>query len=63
MIWARLVFLLLLSLELGGCWERSTRLGPAPTAASGQYGFSSPIGDDLPTPRFFQIERYGGATE
>jgi hypothetical protein len=42
MLWARLVFLLLLPLGLGGCWEYSTRLGPPPTASSQQYGFSSP---------------------
>lgn len=57
MIWAGLIFLLLLPLGLGGCWERSTRLGPPSTTSSRQYGFSSPVGDDLPTPRFFQIER------
>lgn len=57
MLWAGLVFLLLLPLGLGGCWERSTRLGPPPTTSSRQYGFSSPTGDDLPTPRFFRFER------
>jgi hypothetical protein len=56
MLWARFVFLLLLSLELGGCWERSTRLGPPSTASSRQSGFSSLTGDDLPTPRFFYFE-------
>jgi hypothetical protein len=63
MLWARLVFLLLLPLGLGGCWEYSTRLGPPPTASSQQYGFSSPTGDELPTPRFFQIERSEGGSD
>ena len=57
MLWPRLVFLVLLSLGLGGCWEYSTRLNSPTTASSSQYGFSSPVGgDDLPTPRLFQIQ-------
>lgn len=57
MIWLRLVCLLLLPLGLGGCWERSTRLSPSPTTPDAQYGPSASEGDDLPTPRFFQLER------
>jgi hypothetical protein len=63
MLWARLVFLLLLPLGLGGCWEYFTRLGPPPTESSRQYGFSSPTGDELPTPRFFHIERSEGGSD
>jgi hypothetical protein len=62
MLWPRLVFLLLL-LGLGGCWEFSTRVHSPQTASSGQYGFSSAVEDDVPTPRFFQIERSTGSSE
>jgi hypothetical protein len=56
MLWPRLVFLVLLPLGLGGCWEYSTRPSSPTTASSSQYGFSSPVEDDLPTPRLFQIK-------
>jgi hypothetical protein len=56
MLWPRLAFLVLLPLGLGGCWEQSTRLN-SPATSSSQYGFSSPVGgDDLPTPRLFQLQ-------
>ena len=57
MFWYRLVFLLLLPLGLGGCWELSTRVSASPTAPYGQDGFTSPGEDAPPTPRFFQFER------
>ena len=56
MLWPRVVFLLLLPLGLGGCWERSARLHSPPTASSSRYEPLSPAGDDLPTPRLFRIE-------
>ena len=56
MLWPRLVFLLLLPLGLGGCWERSTPLRSPPTASSSRYEPLSPAEDDLPTPRLFRIE-------
>jgi hypothetical protein len=63
MIWHRLVFLLLLPLGLGGCWDLSTRPSSPSTVPYAQGGLSSPVGDDLPTPRFFQIERSTGPSE
>ena len=63
MIWHRLVFLLLLPLGLGGCWELSTRSSSSPTTPYAQYGLSSPGENDPPTPRFFQIERSAGPSE
>ena len=36
MTWYRLVFLVLLLLGLGECWERSTRLPSSPTAPYAQ---------------------------
>jgi len=56
MIWYRLIVLLLLPLGLGGCWERSTRLQASPTPPYARDGLNSPQGDDLPTPRLFQID-------
>ena len=63
MIWYRLVFLLLLPLGLGGCWERSTRLLSSPTVPYAHDGLTAPGGDDLPTPRFFQIDRSLGSSD
>ena len=63
MLWLRLVFLLLLSLGLGGCWETSSRLASPPTASSRQYGPAPLAGDDLPTPHLFQINRSVGYSE
>lgn len=63
MIWHRLVFLLLLPLGLGGCWELSTRPSSSPTEPYTRYGSSSLGVDDPPTPRFFQIERSTGPSE
>jgi hypothetical protein len=63
MLWPRLVFLVLLSLGLVGCWESSTRLSSPPTASSGQYGLHSSAGDDVPTPRFFQIQNWSAPSE
>jgi len=63
MLWSRLVFLLLLPLGLGGCWESSTRLNSPPTVSSSQYGLDSPAGDDMPTPRLFQIQNWSAPSE
>ena len=63
MIWHRLIFLLLLPLGLGGCWELSSSPNSSLTTPYTQYGLSSPAGDDPPTPRFFQIERSVGPSE
>ena len=63
MLWPRFVFLLLLPLGLGACWEGSTRLRFSPTMLSGQYGAPSSAGDDLPTPRLFQIEHSAAPEE
>jgi hypothetical protein len=63
MRWSSLVFLLLLPLGLGGCWEGSTRLRVSPPASSGQYGASSSAGADVPTPRLFEIEHSSGPEE
>jgi hypothetical protein len=63
MIWHRLVYLLLLLLGLGGCWGRSARLPSSPTASHAQDKLTAPGGDDLPTPRLFQIDRSRGASE
>ena len=63
MIWHRLVFLLLLLLGLGGCWERSARPPSSPTAPYAQDRLTAPGGDDLPTPRLFQIDRSRDASE
>jgi hypothetical protein len=60
MIWPRLIFLLLLPLGLGGCWERSTRLTSPRTVSYGQDRLPSATGDDLPTPRLFQIQSTTG---
>ena len=57
MIWYRLILLLLLPLGLGGCWEHSTRLHASPTTPHTQDGLTATRGDDLPTPRLFQIDR------
>jgi hypothetical protein len=56
MIWYRLIVLLLLPLGLGGCWERSTRLQASSTAPYAWDGITTSRGDDLPTPRLFQID-------
>jgi hypothetical protein len=56
MFWPRVVFMLLLPLGLGGCWEHSTHLHSPPTASSSRYAPLSSAGDDLPTPRLFRIE-------
>jgi hypothetical protein len=56
MIWYRLILLLLLPLGLVGCWERSTRLQASPTTSYTQDRFMTSGGDDLPTPRLFQID-------
>jgi hypothetical protein len=61
MIWYRLVFLLLLPLGLGGCWEHTAR--SSSTAPYTQGRFADPGSDDLPTPRFFQMERNTGGPE
>ena len=63
MLWPRLVFLVLLPLGLGGCWESSTRLSSPPTASSSQYGLHSSAGDDLPTPRLFQYQNWSAPSE
>ena len=63
MLWSRLVFLVLLPLGLGGCWESSTRLSSPPTASSSQYGLHSSAGDDLPTPRLFQYQNWSAPSE
>jgi hypothetical protein len=60
MIWYTRILLLLLPLGLGGCWERSTRLRSSPTAPYAQDEQTAPRGDDLPTPRFFQLDRSTG---
>ena len=56
MIWHRFVFLLLLPLGLGGCWEQGTRPSTPPTASYGRSEFSASAGDDLPTPSFFRFD-------
>jgi len=56
MIWYRLVFLLLLPLGLGGCWERSTSLSSSLGPSSTLDRPTSPAGDEVPTPRFFQLD-------
>ena len=57
MIWYRLIVLLLLPLGLGGCWEHSARLQSSATAPYAWDGLTTSRGDDLPTPRLFQIDR------
>jgi hypothetical protein len=63
MLWPRLVFLVLLPLGLVGCWESATRLSSPPTASSSQYGLNYSAGDDLPTPRLFQIQNWSVPSE
>ena len=63
MLWPKFVLLLLLPLGLGGCWEGSMRLRPPATASSSQNWPPPLAGDDLPTPRFFQIERSVGSSD
>jgi hypothetical protein len=60
MIWYTLIFLLLLPLGLGGCWERSTRLRGSPTAPYAKDELTDPREDNVPTPRLFQIDRSTG---
>jgi hypothetical protein len=57
MSWYKLVLLLLLPLGLWGCWERSARLQSSSTAPYARDGLDPQRGDDLPTPRLFQIDR------
>jgi hypothetical protein len=40
-----------------------TPYSSSPMASSAQYGIPSPAGDDIPTLRFFQIERSAGPSE
>jgi hypothetical protein len=63
MPWPRFVFLLLLPLALGGCWDLSTRLSFSPTVPSSQYGIHSSAGDDLPEPRLFQLQNWSAPSE
>jgi hypothetical protein len=63
MLWFSLVFLLLLPLGLGGCWENSMRLSFSPTVPSNQYGLHSSAGDDLPEPRLFQLQNWSAPSE
>jgi hypothetical protein len=63
MIWYTVVLLLLLSLGVGGCGDRSPRLRSSPTAPYAEDEPTNPRGDDLPTPRFFQIDRSTGGGE
>jgi hypothetical protein len=63
MIRYTLIFLLLLPLGLGGCRERSTRLRSSPTAPYAKDELTVPRDDDLPTPRFFQIDRSTGPSD
>jgi len=56
MHWPRLMALLLLPVALGGCWELSTRTRAPATTSSGLYGLATPVGEDLPTPRLFQLQ-------
>ena len=63
MLWPRLVFLVLLPLGLGGCWESSMRLRSPPSASSSPSGLYSSGGDDLPTPRLFQLQHAPSPSE
>jgi hypothetical protein len=63
MIRYTLIFLLLLPLGLGGCRERSTRLRSSSTAPYAKDELTVPRDDDLPTPRFFQIDRSTGPSD
>jgi hypothetical protein len=58
-----LLLVLLLPLVLGGCWEQTTRPRAAELTSAGSYGRSALPGDDIPTPRLFQINLSHGQSE